>query len=76
MGIFTTLVLASMDGVSKVLGGRFSVAEFVWFQYIVVTSFGLTFATRSRGQSEVRHRVDTSSRRASQRYRSYAAFYW
>lgn len=36
-------MLASMDGVSKGLGGRFSVADFMWFQYIVVTSFASRF---------------------------------
>jgi drug/metabolite transporter (DMT)-like permease len=52
LAILTTLMFASMDGVSKFLGGRFPVAEIVWFQYVVVTGFALAFAVRSRDQSE------------------------
>lgn len=43
-------MFASMDGVSKFLGGRYPVAEIVWFQYLVVTGFAISFALRTRGR--------------------------
>lgn len=51
LAIVTTLMFASMDGVSKFLGGRYPVVEIVWFQYLVVTGFAVIFALRTRGQS-------------------------
>jgi drug/metabolite transporter (DMT)-like permease len=51
LAIVTTLMFASMDGVSKHLGGRFPVAEIVWFQYVVVIGFALIFSARSRGRN-------------------------
>ena len=50
LAIITTLMFASMDGVSKFLGGRYPVVEIVWFQYLMVTGFAATFALRTRGR--------------------------
>jgi drug/metabolite transporter (DMT)-like permease len=49
LAMLATLMFASMDGVSKYLGGRFPVVEIVWFQYLIVTSCALVFAARSGG---------------------------
>jgi drug/metabolite transporter (DMT)-like permease len=48
LAIVTTLMFASMDGVSKYLGDRYPVSEIVWFQYVVVCGFTLVLAIGSR----------------------------
>lgn len=51
LAVLTTLMFASMDAVSKHLGGRYSVVQIVWFQYFMVTGFALVHGLRAQGRA-------------------------